>query len=82
MDFKNINTTAKFSNFQVLNPDFVRCKCNVFYTGENRNYSNITDEALRKFIERKGYANVPVIGTFAYPFLSMNFRNASSVILL
>ena len=62
MDFKNINTTAKFSNFQVLNPDFVRCKCNVFYTGENRNYSNITDEALRKFIERKGYANVPVIG--------------------
>ena len=62
MDFKNINTTAKFSNFQVLNPDFVRCKCNVFYTGENRNYSNITDEALRKFIERKGYANIPVIG--------------------
>lgn len=62
MDLKNINTTAKFSNFQVLNPDFVRCKCNVFYTGENRNYSNITDEALRKFIERKGYANVPVIG--------------------
>ena len=50
MDFKNINTTAKFSKFQVLNPDFVRCKCNVFYTGENRNYSNITDEALQNIV--------------------------------
>ena len=61
-EFKNIDTTAKFSNFQVLNPDFVRCKCNVMYTGRNRNYTDITDEALRKFIERKGYANIPVIG--------------------
>lgn len=32
------------------------------YTGRNRNYTDITDEALRKFIERKGYANIPVIG--------------------
>ena len=61
-DLKNIDTTAKFSNFQVLNPDFVRCKCNVMYTGKNRNYTDITDEALQRFIERKGYANVPVIG--------------------
>lgn len=61
-ELKNIDTTAKFSNFQVLNPDFVRCKCNVMYTGRNRNYTDITDEALAKFIERKGYANIPVIG--------------------
>lgn len=61
-DLKNIDTTAKFSNFQVLNPDFVRCKCNVMYTGKNRNYTDITDGALQRFIERKGYANVPVIG--------------------
>ena len=61
-EFKNIDTTAKFSNFQILNPDFIRCKCNVMYTGRNRNYTDITDEALRKFIERKGYANIPVIG--------------------
>ena len=61
-EFKNIDTTAKFSNFQVLNPDFIRCKCNVMYTGRNRNYTDITDEALKKFIERKGYANIPVIG--------------------
>lgn len=61
-ELKNIDSTAKFSNFQVLNSDFIRCKCNVFYTGKNRNYTSITDEALQKFIERKGYANVPVVG--------------------
>lgn len=53
--------TAKFSNFQVINKDFTRCRCNVFYTGKNRNYSNITEDALKKFIARKGYANVPVV---------------------
>lgn len=61
-ELKNIDNVSKFSNFQVLNPDFIRCKCNVFYTGKNRNYSIITNEALQKFIERKGYANVPVVG--------------------
>ena len=61
-DFKSIDTTSKLSNFQVLNPDFTRCKCNVFYTGKNRNYTLITDEALQKLIDRKGYANVPVVG--------------------
>lgn len=53
--------TAKFSNFQVINKDFTRCRCNVFYTGRNRNYSDITEDALQKFIDRKGYANVPVV---------------------
>ena len=60
-ELKNIDVTAKFSNFQVINKDFTRCRCNVFYTGKNRNYSNITEDALKKFIARKGYANVPVV---------------------
>lgn len=60
-DLKNIEMTAKFSNFEVLNEDFTRCRCSVFYTGRNRNYSNITEEALDKFIARKGYANIPVV---------------------
>lgn len=60
-NLKNIDMTAKFSNFQVINKDFTRCRCNVFYTGRNRNYSDITEEALQKFITRKGYANVPVV---------------------
>ena len=60
-ELKNIDMTAKFSNFQVINKDFTRCRCNVFYTGRNRNYSDITEDALQKFIDRKGYANVPVV---------------------
>lgn len=60
-ELKSIDMTAKFSNFQVINKDFTRCRCNVFYTGRNRNYSDITEEALQKFIARKGYANVPVV---------------------
>ena len=61
LELKNIEMTAKFSNFEVLNEDFTRCRCSVFYTGRNRNYSDITEEALDKFIARKGYANVPVV---------------------
>lgn len=53
--------TAKFSNFEVLNEDFTRCRCSIFYTGRNRNYSDITESALDKFISRKGYANIPVV---------------------
>lgn len=60
-ELKTIDMTAKLSNFSVINKDFTRCRCNVFYTGRNRNYSDITKEALQKFIDRKGYANVPVV---------------------
>lgn len=60
-ELKSIDMTAKFSNFQVINKDFTRCRCNVFYTGRNRNHSDITEEALQKFIARKGYANIPVV---------------------
>ncbi len=60
-NLKNIEMTAKFSNFEVLNEDFTRCRCSIFYTGRNRNYSDITEAALDKFIARKGYANIPVV---------------------
>ena len=60
-NLKNIDTVVKFSNFQVINQDFTRCRWNIFYTGRNRNYSDITDDALEKLIARKGYANVPVV---------------------
>lgn len=60
-ELKTIDMTAKFTNFKVINKDFTRCRCNVFYTGRNRNYSDITEDALQKFIARKGYANVPVV---------------------
>lgn len=60
--FQSIQMEVKYSNFKVLNPDFTRCRCNVFYTGRNRNYTDITPNALQKLLTRKGYANIPVIG--------------------
>ena len=60
---QKIDFSAKLSDFKVLNSDFTRCRCSVFYTGKNRNHSNITDGALQKLIDRKGYANVPVVGS-------------------
>ncbi|MCM1277029.1 MAG: hypothetical protein NC299_16995 [Lachnospiraceae bacterium] len=60
-DFKYFNSVAKVSDFSVLNSKFTRGRCRIMYTGRNRNYTDITEEALNKLIERKGYANVPVI---------------------
>lgn len=60
-NIKTVDMTAKFSNFEVINSEFTRCRCNVMYTGRNRNYSDITEKALNNFIQRKGYANVPVV---------------------
>ena len=60
---QKIDFSTKLSDFKVLNPDFTRCRCSVFYTGKNRNHSNISDSALQKLIARKGYANVPVVGS-------------------
>lgn len=59
---RSIYSAVKLTDFKILNSDFTRCRCSVFYTGKNRNHSNITDSALQKLIARKGYANVPVVG--------------------
>lgn len=61
-EMKSVVMEVKYSDFKALNPDFTRCRCNVFYTGRNRNRSDITPNALSKLIARKGYANIPVIG--------------------
>ena len=60
-NIKTVDMTAKFSNFEVINSEFTRCRCNVMYIGRNRNYSDITEKALNNFIQRKGYANVPIV---------------------
>ncbi len=60
-EIRQINVTCSLSDFKLVNEDFTRCRCSVFYTGKNRNYSDITEEAAKLFIERKGYANVPVV---------------------
>lgn len=60
-EIRRIGSVVEFSDFSVINPDFTRARCRVMYTGRNRNYTDITEEALNKLIARKGYANVPVV---------------------
>lgn len=60
-NLKYFNSVAKMSEFNVLNSKFTRGRCRIMYTGRNRNYTDITEDALNKLIERKGYANVPVV---------------------
>ena len=57
----SIISDVRLYDLRPENEDFTRCRCSILYTGPNRNNSSITKEALEKFIERKGYANVPVV---------------------
>lgn len=60
-EVRQFETVASLSDFSVINSDFTRARCRVMYAGRNRNYTDITEEALNKLISRKGYANVPVV---------------------
>ena len=58
-EIKQIGSVGRLSSFSVLNSELARARCRVMYTGRNRNYTDITEEALNKLIDRKGYANIP-----------------------
>lgn len=60
-DLKYFNSVAKISDFSILNSKLTRGRCRIMYTGRNRNYTDITEDALNKLIDRKGYANIPVV---------------------
>lgn len=60
-EVKHIESTVRMSDFSVINNNFTRARCRVMCTGRNRNYTDITDNAVRNLINRKGYANVPVV---------------------
>lgn len=60
-DLKYFSSVAKVSDFSVLNSKFTRGRCRIMYAGRNRNYTDITENALNKLIDRKGYANVPIV---------------------
>lgn len=60
-EVRHIESTVRMSDFSVINSDFTRARCRVMCTGRNRNYTDITDNAVSKLINRKGYANVPVV---------------------
>ena len=58
---ESILSDVRLYDLRPENEDFTRCRCSILYTGKNRNNSFITEDALKKFIDRKGYANVPVV---------------------
>ena len=56
-----INFTSKLSDFEVINPEFTRCKCYAFASGDNANGSDITMEAIDKAIARGEFFNKPIV---------------------
>lgn len=58
---QSVNFLSKFSNFEVVNSEFTKCKCYILATGDNANGSDITEEALDKAIARREFDNKPIV---------------------
>ena len=53
--------TSKLSEFEIVNQEFVKCKCYMLATGDNVNGSDITLEAVKKAMARGEFYNKPVV---------------------
>ena len=58
---KTLNFTSKFSNFEIVNSEFTKCKTYLLAVGDNVNGSDITLEAVQKAIEREEFYNKPIV---------------------
>lgn len=58
---QTLDFTSKLSNFEIINQEFIRCKCYMLATGDNVNGSDITLEAVKKAMTRGEFYNKPVI---------------------
>lgn len=61
MENKYITFTSKLSNFEVMNSEFIRCKCYALASGDNINGSDITIQAIDNAIARGEFYNKPVV---------------------
>lgn len=61
-----INFTSRLSDFETINPEFTRCKCYAFASGDNANGSDITMEAIDKAIARGEFFNKPIVAHLYY----------------
>ncbi len=52
---------SKLSNFEIVNREFIRCKCYMLATGDNVNGCDITLEAVKKAMSRDEFYNKPVV---------------------
>ena len=53
--------TSKLSDFEIVNQEFIRCKCYMLATGDNVNGSDITLESVQKAMARGEFYNKPVV---------------------
>ncbi len=53
--------TSKLSNFEIVNQEFIRCKCYMLAIGDNVNGSDITLESVQKAMVRGEFYNKPVV---------------------
>lgn len=58
---QTLGFTSKLSDFEVINQEFIRCKCYMLATGDNVNGSDITLEAVKKAMARGEFYNKPVV---------------------
>ncbi|MDS7057038.1 hypothetical protein NXG04_07045 [Klebsiella pneumoniae] len=60
---KRLDFQASISDVKQVHPLFSTCKVRTLYTGQNRNMSNITREAVEKALPT--IYNIPIIGEFS-----------------
>lgn len=58
---QTLGFTSKLSDFEIVNQEFIRCKCYMLATGDNVNGSDITLEAVKKAMTRGEFYNKPVV---------------------
>lgn len=58
---QTLGFTSKLSEFEIVNQEFIRCKCYMLATGDNVNDSDITLEAVQKAMARGEFYNKPVV---------------------
>lgn len=64
MKFKKNQTldfTSKLSDFEIVNQEFIRCKCYMLAVGDNVNGSDITLESVKKAMARDEFYNKPIV---------------------
>lgn len=58
---QTLGFASKLSEFEIVNQEFIRCKCYMLATGDNVNGSDITLEAVQKAMVRGEFYNKPVV---------------------
>lgn len=58
---QTLRFTSKLSDFEIVNQEFIRCKCYMLATGDNVNGSDITLESVQRAMARGEFYNKPVV---------------------